>query len=389
MFDIIIANFGFWLNLIIPIAIALYLSITHREYIWKEFAIQSGATLLYVSLIFTLLFSTTTDLMDTEFWNGQVSKFEYYEEWDEEVTYQESYECGTSKNPRTCYRTKTRIDHHSPYWKILTTNDETISINRSEYRVASNQFGHKEINLFRSNQVSFGDGNKFVSYPNIIIPTSVAHNYTNLVTAAKDNVIHTKVSQEVITQLTKVGKLREYPRQYSDQYGATKLNRIIDTTGKTNVGELLKRLNSFSATHGSSKQVNPIIYITDQDRTFKAALEQYWNKAKKNDIVLILGLDGDMIAWSDVIAWTNNSDFIVDCGYEFDTFKINDFDKIVGRFSNLIIKSYERKPMEEFAYLKENITLEWYWQALVLLGNIIMSFFIMRYMLSNYERKRF
>ena len=167
MFDIIIANFGFWLNLIIPIAIALYLSITHREYIWKEFAIQSGATLLYVSLIFTLLFSTTTDLMDTEFWNGQVSKFEYYEEWDEEVTYQESYECGTSKNPRTCYRTKTRIDHHSPYWKILTSNDETISINRSEYRVASNQFGHKEINLFRSNQVSFGDGNKFVSYPNI------------------------------------------------------------------------------------------------------------------------------------------------------------------------------------------------------------------------------
>ena len=387
MFDIIIANFGFWLNLIIPIAIALYLSITHREYIWKEFAIQSGATLLYVSLIFTLLFATTTDLMDTEFWNGQVSKFEYYEEWDEEVTYQESYECGTSKNPRTCYRTKTRIDHHSPYWKILTTNGETISISKSEYRVASNQFGHKEIDLFRSNQVSFGDGNKFVSYPNKIIPTAVSHRYENFVTAAKDNVINIKVSKETIDLLVKSGKLREYPHSYTDKYGATKLYRVIDTTGRAPTKTLLDKLDVISAKYGKSKQVNPIIYITNEDRTIRAALEHYWNKAKKNDVVLILGIDGDQIVWSDVIAWTNNTDFIVDCENSFETFKIQDSDNIVKTFENLIVVGYKRKPMEEFEYLKENITLAWEWQLAILIGNIIMSFFIFRFFMSNYERK--
>ena len=45
--------------------------------------------------------------------------------------------------------------------------------------------------------------------------------------------------------------------------------------------------------------------------------------------------------------------------------------------------------MEEFAYLKENITLEWYWQLFIIIGNIIMCFFITRAFLTNYNSKRF
>jgi hypothetical protein len=388
MIDIILSNFGFWFNFAIPVVGAAYLALTHKEYVWKEFGIQAGATFAYVMVVYALLFSTTTDLMDREYWNGQVTKFEYYEEWKEEVTYTETYECGTSKNPRTCTRTKTRIDYHSPYWQLKTSNGETISISRSEYRNASGKFGHREKDLYRSGQVSFGDGDMYYAIPDIVIPTSVSHIYTNYVTAAKQTVLKATVSEGTIDQLVKTGKLKPYPSQYEDRFGATKLYRIIDTTGKANTQSLLKQLNMFSAKYGRMKQVNPIIYITDQDRTFKAALEHYWKKAKKNDAVLILGVSGDKIAWSDVIAWTNNSDFIVDCGNGFDVFNIKDSDNIVKRFGDLIVKEYKRKPMEEFAYLKENITLEWYWQLAIFIGNVIMSFFIFRYFLSNYERKR-
>jgi hypothetical protein len=389
MFEIIIANFGFWFNLIIPIAIALYLAITHREYIWKEFAIQTGATFAYIFLVYSLLFATTADLMDTEFWNSYIKKFEYYQEWEEEVTYTETYECGTSKEPQTCTRTKTRIDYHSPYWQIITSNNERISISKKEYLNAVNEFGDVEKNLFRSNQVSYGDGNMFISEPNKIIPITTSHSYINYVVAAKQHVMKATVSQSDIDLLVKNGKLKTYPTQYDDKYGSHKLKRVIDTVGVANVNDLMNGLDLYAAEYGSKKQVNPIIYITDEDRIFKESLEHYWNKAKKNDTVLILGVDSNgNIKWSDVIAWTNNTDFIVDCGKEFEGESVkSNVNEIISRYTSLITNSYIRKPMKEFKYLTENITLEWYWQFLIFLGNVLVSFFLFRYMLNNYERK--
>jgi hypothetical protein len=391
MFDIIISNFGFWFNLLIPVAIALFLVITRKEYIWKEFGIQVGATLTYVFVVYLTLFSTTTDLLDKEYWNGSVTKFEYYEEWDEEVTYTESYECGTSKNPRTCTRTKTRIDHHPEYYQLKTTNNETVSISRSEYRTAAREFGHTEHNIARFNQVSFGDGDKYVSIPNITIPTSVSHTYTNYVTAAPKNMIHMKVSEAEIKQLEKNNALSSYPSYYEDKYGAPKITRLINKSGITIKESHYKSLDLMSAKYGRSKQMNPIIFITKEDRNFKDALEHYWNKAKKNDNILILGVDTDgNVLWSDTIAWTNNTDYIVDMSNAFKGKNIEtEFDKIIEKFTELSVNGYKRKPMEEFAYLKENITLAWYWQLFIFLGNVVLSFFVFRMFLNNYTPRSY
>ena len=390
MVSIILANFGFWFNFALPVMIALYLAFTHKEYIWKEFGIQVGVTLFYVSAIYVLLFSVTTDLIDKEYWNGKAVSFTYYEEWKEKVTYTESYSCGSSKNPRTCTRTKTRIDYHSPYWEILTSNNEKIKIKRRNYLNASSEFGHKEVDLYRSNQVSWGDGDKWVSYPNKLIPTSVAHSYENYVAAAKSNVIHTKVPQVDIDILVKKGKLREYPVLYRSDYGATRLNRFIDTTGLAKVS-YLEELNTMSVNIGNIKQANPMIYLTKEDRSLKDALEQYWSKGKKNDITLILSLDETgNILWSDVITFTNNTDFKVDMQNDFKSLNINKDRKIIlKKFNDNIIKSYIRKPMKEFEYLKENITLEWYWQLLIFLGNVGLSGFVMYKMLTNYSGRSY
>lgn len=386
MFTIITSNFGFWFNFSIPFVIALFLAVTHREYIWKEFGIQVFATLVYVGVIYSLLFSTTTDLVDTEYWNGSTTRFEYYEEWTELVTYTEQ-KCTGSGDKRKCRTvTKTRRDYHSPEWKLFTTNGEEIGISSKAYKIASKEFGQTKKNLHRSDQVSLGDGDMFYSIPNKIIPTAVNHMFTNYVTAAKQNVIHTKVTQAEIDALVKSGKLRSYPTKYRGKYGETKLNRIIDTVGVKNKKQMVEKLDLISAKIGSSKQANPIIYITDMDRTFTAALEYYWNKAKKNDVVLVLNVDKNgIVQWSDVIAWTNNTDFKVDAQNVFKSDTLNS--SLVEKFGNLIVKGYVRKPMAEFEYLRENITLQWQYQLGIFIGNLLLSGYIFRRLLTNSERK--
>ena len=389
LFEIIFANFGFWANIMLPIASAAFLYFTHKEYILKEFGIQAGSTFVFVVLIYSLLFSTTTDLIDNEFWSAKVSKFEYYEEWKEEVTYTESYSCGTSKNPRTCTRTKTRIDYHAPYWQITTSNGETVHTTRSEYKTASNKFGHREVDIRRFDQVSFGDGDKYVSIPNIVIPTSVSHTYENLVKAVKSNVIHTKVPQASINQALKAGTLKDYPTRYKDKYGAPKLNRFIDVTGKVSA-DYLNPLNDMSIAIGQQKQGNPIIYVVNEPRSFTDVISQHWAKGKKNDITLVIGIDDTgLIIWSDVITYTNNTDFIVDMQNGFIDLNMNtDSAKVLETYKKYIHSSYVRKPMKEFAYLKDNITLEWYWQVLIFLMNAALTTFITWKFLNNYDRKR-
>ena len=73
------------------------------------------------------------------------------------------------------------------------------------------------------------------------------------------------------------------------------------------------------------------------------------------------------------LAWTNNSDFYIDINNSFKNMHV---DNVTPLFSELIISGYKRKPMEEFSYLKENITLAWYWQFFIIIGNIIISFFL-------------
>lgn len=390
MFEIIIANFGLWFNILIPFVVTLYLVLTHNEYIMKEFGIQFGATVAYVFLMFLLLFSTTTDLVDNEYWGGKVSTIEYNEEWTERVTYTEQ-QCSGSGNNKSCRTvTKTRNDYHSPYWEIITSNNETISINKDEFRNAANKFGSVEVDVYHSNQVSFGDGDKYVVTPTEIIPTTVSHSFTNLVVAAKDNVINQKVNPEEIKQGVKNGTLVPYPTLTYGNYGNSRIDRLIDpkniVTG-INSFQYNKELDIFSANIGASKQANPMIYVTSEPIGFKYILEAYWKKAKKNDVILILGVEKGKVVWSDSIAWTNNTDFGVDCSSDFKDMNISDVKGITSKFENLLVTEYVRKPMEEFAYLKDNITLEWYWQVLILLGNIALNGFLFYKFSTNYERK--
>ena len=390
MFNILVYNFGFWFNIIIPIAIGFYLYMTNKEYILKEFGIQILASFGIVTILYFLLFSTTTDIYDKEYQNSEVKSFEYYEQWTEKVVYTETQCSGSGKNQSCRTVTKVRYDYHPPYWQINTKNNETVSISSNNYRNAVSKYSDKKEFISRMNQSSFGDGNKYVSYPNEVLPTAVSHSYVNYVKAAKDNVIHNKFTPEEIDVYIKSKDLKEYPKEYTNELGVPQIYRVIDTTGLVNVNEWTNKLHFIANDLGKSKQSNLVIYFTKKDITFASILEYYWAKCKKNDVVLVIGVsDKGEIQWTNILAWTNNTNFLVD-GTKFlrdFNYNVSNTNEVLLKFKDLVSNDFERKPMKEFDYLAENITLEWYWQFLIILINIVSSFFITRYFLTNCERK--
>lgn len=391
MLYILLYNFGFWFNIIIPIAVGVYLFYTHKEYVLKELGLQIVASLTLVTLLYLLFFSTTTDLFDKEYQNSKVSNFEYYESWTERVEYYEQI-CSGSGEKRSCRSVKkVRYDYHPQYWQLNTTNNEVITISKLNYKNALSSFNNEQkVYLNRMNQSSFGDGNKYVVNPNEILPTAVGHNYVNYVKEARDNVIHNKFSKEEIQVHLKSGNLKDYPKEYKNDLGVPQIYRVLDTTNLVNTNEWTNKLHYVANEIGKSKQANPIIYFTKNDLQFVDVLEYHWAKGRKNDVVLVIGLnDLGEFQWTKILAWTNNTDFLID-GSKFlrdDKFTINNSSEVILKFKDLINKGFERKPMEEFEYLAENITLAWYWQIFIIIINMIVSGFIIYYFLNNRERK--
>lgn len=389
MLYVILYNAGFWFNFLIPIASGLYLYFTHREYVMKEFLIQAGITFVVVFLSYMLLFRLTTDLVDTEYINTKATKFVYNEKWTEEVDYPEEVCTGSGEN-RSCTTVwKTREDYHPPYWEILTADGNGYRISKREWERASREFGREFKKIWRPDKVSFGDGNQYISYPNKIIPVSLTNTYDNYVMAAKGNVLNENVGEDEIKFYLEEKKLAEYPKRYADHYGAMKVDRVVDMTNTSSFKPLRDGLDLLATKYGHVKQVNPIIYVTDESYDFKRVLKGYWKNGRKNDATLILGVDKGTkkIIWSDVITYTKNTDFIIDCQNKFKDLSISDTKSILETFGNLIASEYERRPMEEFKYMRDNIELEWYWQLTIFLFNLALSSFAFYKLLNNSERK--
>jgi len=389
MFDIILSNYGVWFNFLIPLAIGGYLLMTHKEMVLKEFGIQIGLTTVFVFGIYTLMFSVTTDLVDSEQWNGTVTKAVYYEGYEYE--YDCSYESctGSGKNetcvtiPRTCESWR------SPDWVGYSTVG-SFGISKTEYRKYAGKFGHIERDVYHGDQTTSsklkGEGDEWTSSVRGNMPVSLTKRYENLVVAANANVINVKTSEADIKMLKKEGKLREYPTKYSDAFGVPHQARVIDTTGTINVIDWTKSLDITAMMVGPTKQANPIIYITDEGQDFKYILEAYWKGAKKNDIVLILGVSENKVVWSDVIAWTNNTDFMIEM-QQPSTWELQSGLVTCGAMMSRINDFYVRKPMKEFEYLKENITLDWKWQLMIFLANLGLSGMFFYISLRNNLRK--
>jgi len=170
--------------------------------------------------------------------------------------------------------------------------------------------------------------------------------------AAADSLFHREGLVEKYSKL-----LPKYPDTI---YHRWRLDRIIRMGGVKvdNIKELNYRLSEINGELGSKKQCNAIVVlIKNQPREYLYALEQYWVGANKNDIVLVISVDGEnKIQWADVLAFVQKSIFKIELRDEIQKMPILEMDKVLTTLEDQIKKNYKRKRMRDFEYLTASIT---------------------------------
>jgi hypothetical protein len=329
--------------LLVPALIALAsFTLTHRV-TWKEFGVQMAVQTVVAGTAAGLVSYENT--ADTEIWNGVVASKN-----SEHVSCSHSYPCncrevcsGSGKNLSCSMHCDTCYEHaYDVSWRVHTSNKEEITISRVDSQ------GLLEPPRFSA--VKIGE------------PTAVAHDYVSYVKAAPDSLLrHQGLAERY------AGRLPPYPGEPYDYY---RLNRLVLVGGASvsDATEWNEALSGLDARWGSKQQANVIVVLAKNlPQDYFYALEQHWIGGKKNDIVLVIGVDDGLVAqWATVMCWTKN-----------EMFKVKLRDDIMARmesgpspltWGNVMgaieanMPLFERKPMADFQYLEASITpspLEW------------------------------
>lgn len=340
------------------------------------FPVLALAGVVIVGLVF--LASYGSAVHDTEIWNGQVTGKQRVH-----GHYLRSYSCncrqvcsGSGQNRScstqcdTCYEDRYTVD-----WSCNTT----IGKFTIEHLDKSSRSVYMSPDPQRYVVTQVGD------------PVAKTSSYTNYIQAVPETLFKpaSKDLKQKFAQL-----IPAYPDKIYDIY---KINRFV-TPGfyfadtqlwNDHISEVLK-------TRGPTKQVNLIVVIAKtEDRNFVYALQDAWEGANKNDVVLVIGsTDGKTISWVDVISWTKRELFKVQLRDEVFALKTIQREAVMDIVTKQIDTNFERRRMREFTYLKNDIDPPmWLLTStfvLLLIGYGAVIFFGMQQRVTTFNRtKRF
>lgn len=308
----------------------------------SQILVKSGGALVLGILIVTGLFfiGVNTKTSDTEILNGEVTGKER-----EHGSYVESYDCncrtvtyGSGKNKTTrrecdtCYR-----DHFTVTWYCYTnlgtfTIEHLDRTSRSVYNTPDPQ---------RYVEINHGD------------PVSKANSYTNWIKAVPDSLIKPLQTFQVEKY---AGKIPEYPGHIYDYY---RIDRVLGVgINVPNVQEWNSKLSNALRTLGPQKQANVVIlFTTEQDSMYAEAIKDRWVNGKKNDIIAIIGIDSftQPAKWVKILALTDKNIFQVTLRDRLLNLDTLSSDLVINTIYDETMKSFKRKPMNDFVYLENEI----------------------------------
>jgi hypothetical protein len=346
--------------LIVPLLVAFAAFLLTKEVDWRELLLIIGAQAIVAGISAGICYYSNTT--DTEVWNGVVTG-----KAKVSVPCSHSYQChcheecsGSGKNRSCSEHCDTCYEHFNDYdWDVYTSNQETITIDRID-RQGSSMPGRWEI-------IKTGE------------PTSVAHSYTNYVKASPDSLFRYQGQEQKYEAL-----IPNYPDSIYDYY---KLDRLVLVNGASVAdpdlwNADLRRLN---ADIGSQKQVNIIVIVVrNLPEEFFYAVEEKWIGSKKNDVVLVVGVDStNAPKWVQVMAWTINPIFEVKLRNAILAKPVIQRWDVISELKVNILKYHNRKPMADFEYLKASIvpsTTQW---VVTLIVGFIVACGMTWYMLVN------
>ena len=314
-----------FIPLLLPFILKKYY---YHEYSWKEVAICCVVSVT-IALI-TIYSNTYYEMADMEVLNGKVTSKQ-----KETVSCRHSYSCRchtvcSGSKTRSCHRScSTCYEHNKDYDYNIYTTIGNFTIN------AIDRQGVKEPP--RYSQVIVED------------PVAKTNYYLNYVKGAKNSLFNMKrYSGDSLIGLP------EYPINIYDYY---KINRIV--VDNTIIPDSVKYNTMLSETLkdvGNAKQVNVVLVFTKRDRLFAEKLRTKWLNGKKNDIVIIISTSTyPKIDYVEVFSWSKNP--MLNISMRDDIVALKDISPttVMPVIQHNIQKHYIRRPMGDYAYLKNSV----------------------------------
>jgi len=348
-----------WAILFVPLMWLLFAKFKWRTTInFKELAVSMAIVVAIV--VGTIELGKYGQTVDYELWNGKVVSKEV-----DDGHYTRSYDCnctqscsGSGSNRsctetcQTCYE-----DHYTRSYDGLTTVggiifDSIDSTSRSRRDSFPPPLAYKRCQI--------GE------------PATLEKSYTNYVQAVPQSLFSDK------------SRGNEYDAQvpaYPKVYDFYKIRRVLNIGTKVDAPSLNTFLSNELKTLGRQKQVNIIVILTPiKDPMYRYAVERKWEGGNKNDVVVMLGLDGENIVWADVMTWALNKGnelFHVTMRDSLINLKTYDVGKVGTTITSTIKQYYDRPEMKQFEYLKDEIKPPTWvvWTAIILslLSSIILT----------------
>lgn len=328
----------FYLLLGVPVVLALIARNIFKHTIsWGEMGLQMFMSCAILSIVWGL--GTFRSISDTEIINGEIIKKNRSHGF-----YTVPYSCNCystcsgigsnktcSQHCSVCYQ-----DHYTVNWYI-ETNIGDIGLDYAD-------------KLYPS-VYKLPDPPQYV---NAFIgePCSKIHPYKNYIKAVPESLFNLSVDNNKFAELIPL-----YPKIY-DHY---KIQRVLSMGVPINIEKWNNLLNDKVKKLGPKKQTNIILlFVNTADQSYKYALENVWLGGKKNDIIIIIGVTQyPVIDWADIITLGKNSgnglfsvelrDKIMDIG------SIEYTSPIIDSINDIVSNRFNRKPMKDFEYLKDDI----------------------------------
>lgn len=345
-----------YLALLIPIITVFYLILfQHRHLLWWEI----GLTMLIPTLcIFGIKLISQESLMYTpEYWNSYVTRAEYFEEWDEEVSCRHPiYETETYTDSKgNTHTTQVLVGYEHPYdveyhpeeWYLRGSGGESISCNATMFESLCTKWSNKTFEDLHRDYHS-NDGDKyftvFDSSFSHIEPLASLHKYKNKVKCS-DSVFQFKtIDPKKVT-------VYEYLKPVN-----WKCNYIYNWTNQADQ-ELLQRWNSYL---GRKKKVT-LIVLPYVNKSISEAYDQeaYWKGGNKNEFITCIGISSNTVSWCHVISWTPQTILKTQIEREVVDLKNFNMNNLINYLGTTIDSSEGviRRDFEEFDYITVPVPL--------------------------------
>lgn len=311
--------------LILPLTYLVFIKFyLHKTIAWAEWGLNILATIIIVvAVVQAGKYSQTSDF---QVLNGSVlSKHK------DTVSCTHSYEtCSGSGDSRSC---TTHYDHWNDYDWVVKTSVGSLTINRVDRQ------GERMPTRFR--QVKIGE------------PASLESHFTNYVKAVPESLFN----DTNINLITIDRALPKYPK-VKDYY---KMNRVINDDSKVSpsiLHAINSSLNQSLITVGAKKQANIVVIFTSykDGSKYKNALKKEWVNGKKNDVVVLIGLEDDKkISWVDSFGWSKKDMVNVVIRDEITKLKEVKSEDISNIIVSSINKHFVRDEMKNYEYLEGSI----------------------------------